>query len=181
MYNSIKKKTCKEDGCNKFPQIGLNGWCFAHCPEEIKSKFKSKKDLQIKSANARRYASTKLRMAKYQENAELKNWFRFHMLNSKMECENCGADLSHYNDNDWKGSQDHIIEKSVKNGCPSIATVLENHCVLGKWCGCHGQKHTSNLNLSKMKIFPELKRRFELFKDKIIEVEKHKIPECFLN
>lgn len=160
------------------PSLSMGGYYYSCAPEEIKSKFKSKKDLQIKSANARKYASTKLRMANYKENTELKNWFKFHMINSKMECENCGADLSHYNENDWKGCQHHIIEKSGVNGCPSVSTELLNHGVLGKWC-CHSQWHSSYSNAQKMPFFKIAEQRFELFKNKISEDEKKKIPECF--
>lgn len=180
MYSSIKRKTCKDKNCDKMPQIGLNGFCFTHAPEEIKSKYKSQRGLQVKRNNAAKYASTKLRMANYQDNSALKNWFKFHMINSKMECENCGADLSHYNETDWKGSQHHIIEKSGTNGCPSISTELSNHGVLGKWC-CHPQWHTSYANAEKMPFFKIAKERFKLFKDKIIESEKRHIPEIFLN
>lgn len=178
MYSSIKKKTCK-CGCGKYPTLGCSGFNYNCMPEEIKAKVGEKKDLQKKAANARKYASTKLRMAKYQENSELKNWFKFHMINSKMECENCGADLSHYNDNDWKGSQHHIIEKSGVNGCPSVSTELLNHGVLGKWC-CHSQWHSSYSNAQKMPFFEIAKKRFELFKDKISPDEWKKIPKYFL-
>lgn len=112
-------------------------------------------------------------------NKELKEWFAYHMANSPKVCENCKKDLSHYSEKEWRGSQDHIIEKSAVNGCPSVAAVLENHCVLGMFC-CHGQKHTSNLNLSRMDIFPVLKERFKKFKHLIIEEERRKIPKIFL-
>lgn len=179
MYSSIKTKKCK-CGCGKYPAIGCGGYSYSCMPDDLKEKVGGKRKLQIQKRNAAKYASTKLRMTNYQDNSALKNWFKFHMINSKMKCENCGADLSHYNETDWKGSQHHIIEKSGVNGCPSVSTNLLNHGVLGKWC-CHSQWHTSYANAVKMPFFKIAKERFELFKDKIIESERKHIPEVLLN
>ena len=177
--SAIKQKKCK-CGCGRMPTISCNGFYYACMPEELKEKVGSKRRLQIKKNNAAKYAATKLRMGRYSADVDLKNWFRFHMINSKMQCENCGADLSSYNEKDWKGSQHHIIEKSGVNGCPSVATEILNHGVLGKWC-CHSQWHTSYFNAQKMPFFKIAKERFDLFKNKIREEELNKIPECFLN
>lgn len=114
-----------------------------------------------------------------EEKNELELWFLMHMNTSKKVCENCGGDLSHYDNKAWRGSQHHIIEKSKINGCPSVATEPLNHGVLGRWC-CHPQWHTSYQNAVKMPFFKIAKERFELFKDKIIESERKKIPQCFL-
>ncbi|MEO7048747.1 MAG: hypothetical protein ABI091_25825 [Ferruginibacter sp.] len=167
------------------PTISCAGYNINHAPVEIKEKLQSKHKEAQKRKNERLRISSKLR--ELPENAEmvdkikgLKEWFAYHTDNSERKCENCGADLSNYNDKDWRSSQDHIIEKSSINGCPSVSSCLENHCVLGLWCGCHGQKHTSNLNMSKMEIFPILKHRFNTFKNLINESEKRKIPECFI-
>lgn len=178
MYSSVKRKTCK-CGCGRMPTISMDGWSYNCAPEEIKSKYKSKRDFQIKRYNAAKSASTRLRMDKYKENTELELWFRYHMVNSKRICENCGSDLSHYNDADWKGSQHHIIDKSGINGCPSVSTNRLNHGVLGKWC-CHSKWHTSYSNAIKMPFFKIAKARFELFKDQIKDSEKSKIPDVFL-
>lgn len=87
--------------------------------------------------------------------AELDLWFMVKMKESPRICENCGKDLSGLNDTDWKGSQHHILEKSIYK---SVRTHSENHLVLGRWC-CHPQFHTSMLNASKMPIFPEANRK----------------------
>ena len=177
MYRSIKIKPCKSEGCLLPPKLGYAGYCgWNHLPDELKEKIGSKRKLQIKNQNAVKYASVKLRAAKYKENTELELWFRYHMINSEKKCENCGADLSNYNDKDWKGSQHHIIDKSGINGCPSVSTELLNHGVLGKWC-CHSQWHTSYENAQKMPFFKVALERFKLFKGRIIE--ESKIPKCF--
>ena len=77
---------------------------------------------------------------------ELDEWFAYHMQNSKKVCENCGADLSHYNKKDWYGSQHHVLEKSIFY---SVSAVLSQHGVLGQWC-CPSQFHTSMFNARNM-------------------------------
>lgn len=125
------------------------------------------------------------RLARMKEEKEnktdigLDKWFEYHIEHSKMICENCGKDLSNYSYEDWRASQHHIIEKSKINGCPSVSCELDNHAVLGKWC-CHAQWHTSQANAIKMPVFKTAKQRFELFKNKIAEEERRKIPQMFL-
>lgn len=108
------------------------------------------------------------------KNHELDLWFYMQMQANEKICENCGKSLNHYNDNDWRGSQHHIVDKSPLNGCPSIATNPLNHLVLGKWC-CHSQWHTSFLNASKMPVFAKAQEKFLLFQKFIAEDELKKV------
>jgi len=176
----IARKKCKGD-CGRYPVISLAGWCWQCVPEDIKEKVGTKRKLAQKNKNNRMAQSVKLRRLEKDinnVNNDLELWFLSHMNSSHKVCENCGVSLEHYSSTDWRGSQHHIIDKSPINGCPSVATNLFNHGVLGRWC-CHPQWHTSHSNAEKMPIFQEFKRRFNLFKDKIIESEIRKIPECF--
>src|SRR5574337_1390690 len=170
MYSTIKRKTCK-CGCLRLPTLGCAGYSYQCMPEELKAKVGDKKKLQQKRLNASKYASTKLRMDNYKSKYELQLWFMFHMVNSKRECENCGADLSHYNATEWKGSQHHIAEKSL---CPSVESNIYNHGVLGYYC-CHSQWHSSFLNSSKMPFMKIAKQRFQLFKHLIPAEELRKV------
>jgi hypothetical protein len=127
------------------------------------------------------------RKAKLKEQKEagtdnsIDRWFDYHIEHSKMFCENCLTDLSHYSYEDWRASQHHIIEKSKTNGCPSVAGELDNHMVLGKWC-CHHKLTGTPNNIQYMERgFRIAKERFELFKNKILESEKSKIPTVFQN
>ena len=172
--SAIKQKKCK-CGCGRIPTISCNGFYYACMPDELKEKVGSKRRLQIKKNNAAKYAATKLRMGRYSADVDLKNWFRFHMINSKMQCENCGADLSSYNEKDWKGSQHHVLEKSIFH---SVSTVLDNHVVLGKWC-CHSQFHTSMLNASKMNIFDKCTKIVNELYPLLTNEEKGKISEYY--
>jgi hypothetical protein len=105
---------------------------------------------------------------------QLKEWFAYHMANSRKECENCGRSLHSYNEKDWYGSQHHLLEKSL---FPSVEGVLENHGVLGKWC-CHHVWHSSWANASQMTFFPEAIKRIETFYHKV--KEKSKINDIVL-
>ena len=91
--------------------------------------------------------------------AELDLWFMAKMKESPRKCQNCNKDLSNLNDTDWKGSQHHILEKSIFK---SVKTHPNNHLVLGRWC-CHPQVHTSMKNASKMNVF-------SLANEKVIEM-----------
>lgn len=156
-YNStITKKKCKRDGCNRYPTMGLGGWCWEHSPEEIKSKHKNKQDLARKNKVKRVTLSRQLHKAQSAVDTsqeDLQTWFRIKMNSAVKRCENCGKSLLHYNQEDWFGSQDHLLEKSL---FPSLASHPENYLCLCKW-GCHPQKHTSMLNFSKMAIFEKAK------------------------
>lgn len=103
-------------------------------------------------------------------------WFNYFMINAKKRCENCDASLEHYNEEDWRGSQHHILEKSI---FPSVAGNLVNHMVLGKWC-CHGQWHSSLLNASKMDCFYLAKSRVQRLLPKLTEQERNRVDEIFL-
>lgn len=179
-FSTISKKVgkcrlCPPDSGDKYL---TNGLCQYHYKLERGKVYLERQ--KEKNKVRKLIAAPENKVAVNERSVELKEWFKYHMANSPKICENCGASLKHYNEKDWMGSQDHIIEKSEVNGCPSVAAVLENHCVLGKWCGCHGQKHTSNLNLSRMPIFPLLKERFAKFEHLIAQEERKKIPNIFL-
>lgn len=178
---------CSIEGC-KYPVFSTDrntrkGYCKFHAnthrTDLDKRSIIQKAISKNEKAKVRSLQNSQTNVEMSEKRNALREWFKYHMANSPMKCENCGADLSRYNKDDWYGSQDHIIEKSPTNGCPSVATVLENHCVLGKWC-CHSQKHTSNLNLSNMPVFPLLKERFSKFEYLIAPEERKKIPNIFL-
>jgi hypothetical protein len=178
---------CEFNKC-KYPVFGTDkntgiGYCRSHQflrtdidKRSIIQKAISKNVSKNEISKVRRLKSMEENLELVNKKKELDEWFVYHMQNSKKVCENCGADLSHYNKKDWYGSQHHIIEKSPTNGCPSVAAELLNHGVLGKWC-CHPQWHTSYSNAQKMPFFKIAVERFKTFEDKIIE--KSKIPECF--
>ncbi len=105
----------------------------------------------------------------------LKLWFSSKMQTSSRICENCHKDLSNLNDNDWMGSQHHVLEKSVFF---SVKTHPLNHLVLGRWC-CHPQWHTSMLNASKMAIFPTAKIIVQSLYSLLTDREKGRVSEYY--
>lgn len=170
----IKQKKCK-CGCNKYPTLSCQGYNYACLPEDLKEKIGTKKQLQQKKLNAAKNIISKLRLAEYKKDAELAWWFKTHMERSEKVCENCGSYLGNYNNKDWFDSQHHVLEKSI---FPSVATNIDNHVVLGKWC-CHSQWHTSMFNASKMKIFSKCREIVKHLYPLLTPQEQGKISEYY--
>lgn len=171
MYSTIKRPTCK-CGCGKPPTISMGGYNFNCAPEEIKSKYKSKKDFQIKKQNAAKYASIKLRAAKYKENTELELWFRRIALEIEKNpyCWETGEYISK---NDYRNATSHIFPKSIFS---SVSTHPMNYLILSPRNGSHDKTHRVD-TFSNMKIFPVAIQRFYMFEKEI--KEKHKYLDLF--
>lgn len=107
---------------------------------------------------------------------DLAKWFEDGMKDNEKVCENCGKSLKNYNKNDWRGSQHHVLEKSLY---PSVATNPINRLILGKWC-CHHVWHQSWEKASQMKIFKKavdiVRRLFPLLN----QDEKRKLPDVLV-
>lgn len=186
MYSSIQKKygKCIDCSSNEPDQYIIAKRCPNHY-KIYRAKIQLEKQKTINKVRSLHSLPANKSMAEKKNNTALQAWFFYHIHNSKRECENCHADLSSYNDADWKACQHHIIDKSSINGCPSVSAVLENHGVLCKWGkedagGCHSLWHSSYDTASKMPFFKIAKERFEKFKHLISEEEKRKIPKIFL-
>lgn len=182
MYSSIKRKPCKNEGCNRMPHLSCAGYCWEHAPEEIKSKYKSKKDLQRKAANSRKYANTKLRMAKYKENTEQELWFKMvrNKLTGKCEC-GCNQPSSKFSDKFFKFSCAHLLAKSVFK---SVATHPMNYLELAAFGeSCHttfdnmGYEHCKK---TKPVLWGIVVERFNIIYPSIAESERKHIPEVLL-
>lgn len=181
-YSTIKQKTCK-CGCGRMPSISMGGYYYSCAPEELKSKYKSKKDLQKKSANARKYASTKLRVAEYKENTELDSWFKLirDKLTGHCEC-GCGQPSSKRSDRYFKFSCCHLLAKSI---FPSIATHPMNYLELAAFGNsCHtvfdsmGYDHCKR---TKPILWAIVVERFNIIYPSIAESERKHIPQILLN
>lgn len=158
-------KNCEHPGCY-WPQFG-GGYCKMH--QNKRADFDRRSPL-VKHFDKLKGADT----LKSDDEFNLDRWFEIKMRTSKRVCENCGADLRHYNIIDWRGSQHHVFDKAIFH---SVATHPANHGVLGRWC-CHSQWHTSLENAQKMPFFKKAVERFLLF-EPMIE-ERRRIPEVYL-
>lgn len=107
--------------------------------------------------------------------ADLEGWFLMQMHSNEKICQNCGISLYHLNEWAWRGSQHHVLEKSL---FPSVATNPANHLVLGYYC-CHSQFHTSMLNASKMPIFAKAKEIVKILYPLLPQEEKRRISEYY--
>lgn len=175
MYSTIVKKKgyCNECPPEQGEQDLTNGKCHNHYWQAVRLKSVQKRQARYKVSSL---INTDENVEIAIRNSELKEWFLYHIKYAAKRCDNCGASIAHYNLKYLRGSQHHIIEKHL---CPSVASELLNHVVLGFFC-CHQQAHTSYMNVVKMPVFRLMKERFELFKDKIADEERKNVPECFL-
>lgn len=154
------------------PQLSCAGYCWEHCPEEIRSKYKSKKDLQRKAANSRKYAITKLRMANYKENTELELWFRRIALEIE-KSPYCWETGDYISAKDYRSATSHIFPKAIFK---SISTHPMNFLILSPRNGSHDKTHRID-TFSQMKVFPIAIERFYLFEKEI--TEQHKYLDLF--
>ena len=171
MITKVKFKACCDckDGLEK---ATIAGRCLYHSRKYRNFVLKNEKEKRKLSPSP--ISKVENSIAKPTDySKQLDMWFRYFMVNAKRECENCEASLTHYNEEDWMGSQHHILEKSIY---PSVAGNLNNHMVLGKWC-CHGQWHTSLENASKMECFELAKIRIRKLLPSLTPEEANRIPE----
>lgn len=169
------------EGC-KYPvfstdKITRKGYCRSHA-----TKYRTDLDRRsiIQKAMAKQKSlSTQIRGLSEPKDNDLELWFRLQMNANERVCDNCGKSLTHYNDWAWRGSQNHIVDKSPLNGCPSVATHPLNNNVLGMWC-CHGIWHESFERQSKMPCFEKAKEKFQLFKSFIAPSELRKVNPYLL-
>lgn len=176
MRSSIRIKPCKSEGCLLPPKLGYAGYCgWNHLPDELKEKIGSKRKLQIKKQNAVKYASVKLRAAKYKENTELELWFRARREQMTGYCPECQRSTNKNNDKYYKWSICHIAPKGL---VPSTATNYHNWIELCQ--DCHAEFDSTFEKASKMKCFHEAKKKFQLFKDIIPAEELRKVNPYLL-
>jgi 5-methylcytosine-specific restriction endonuclease McrA len=174
MYSSLKRPTCK-CGCGNPPTISMKGFNYNCAPEEVKSKFKSKRDLQQKKANAAKYASTKLRMDSYKEGNELDIWFKDRREQMLGYCTECSRGTNKGDDKYFKWSICHIAPKGL---CPSVSTNYHNWIELCQ--DCHNEFDSTFEKASKMKCFHEAKTKFQIFRHLLPPDELRKVNTYLL-
>lgn len=136
---------------------------------------KQKKPYKLPKKSAKKLAQEK-ELKKSGGESELQKWYSAIMKKEEKQCWNCGASLTHYNNEDWHACIAHVIPKSL---FPSVETHPLNYMILGKWCNCHGQYDSSWEKAQKMPIFKEAIDRFIMISPDI--KESNKIPEVFKN
>lgn len=110
--------------------------------------------------------------------SELFMWFAEKMKTSDPVCENCGCKINRYNQEEWHGSQAHLLPKAHFD---SVKTNPLNHLVLCRYGNfCHAKYDGSWDAASKMPVFPIAKARFKQFEHLIAQEERRRVPECFL-
>lgn len=104
----------------------------------------------------------------------MNQWYLTQMASPKI-CENCEKDLHSLSETDWRGSQHHILEKSIFH---SVKLNLLNHLVLGRWC-CHPIVTNDPEKITEMRCFEKAKARVQAIKHQIVFGEIRRIPYYF--
>lgn len=131
-----------------------------------------------KQRQALKLGSTPTNKEVKQKKEEKREFFRDQLAKARGNCENCGASILQTITINPNAVVAHILPKSGKQGCPSVATNPLN-C----WIGC-GDCHTNFDNkgaayVQNMPIFEELKKRVAKFYHKIAEAERRRVPAYF--
>lgn len=111
--------------------------------------------------------------------SELYLWFAQKMKTCDPVCENCGCKINKYNQEEWHGSQAHLVSKAH---FPSVKTHPLNHLVLCRYGNfCHAKYDSSFSAASKMPVAKIAMERFRQFEHLIISPEeRRRIPEFLL-
>lgn len=110
-----------------------------------------------------------------EEKIKMDEWFAFHMKHSARICENCGKDLRSLNEKEWRGSQHHVLEKSL---FPSVKFNRFNHLILGFYC-CHPIVSNLPSDIVNMNVFKKAKQIVKELRPNIIFSEIRRIPDYF--
>lgn len=105
-------------------------------------------------------------------------YFADQIAKAPSTCENCGKSLAGTKAINPAAIVAHILPKSEKSGCPSVALHPQN-----RWYACiqcHTDYDTKGAEfVTKMPIFVTLKERVAKFWDEIERTERRRVPTYF--
>lgn len=105
-------------------------------------------------------------------------FFTEQIANAPAACEECGKSLAGTKAINPAAIVAHILPKSKKQGCPSVALHPLNKVFL--CIECHTNFDTKGEKyVKKMRLFPVLKELVSKFYDEIAEKELRRVPEYF--
>lgn len=164
-------KPCQSSGCI-YPIFSHN-YCKFHQGKRTDEKYKSRKSIsQTHIEKMKEKVNGNGVVEKNEDEEKMNEWFLEGMKAEKI-CDNCGKSLKSYNEKDWRGSQHHVLEKSLY---PSVKTNPLNRLRLGKWC-CHHVWHSSWERASQMRVFPKAIEIIKKLYPLLTRDERRKIPE----
>lgn len=131
----------------------------------LKAKFAKWNQMKLKSFE-------KSKQKKAPVKARLKVYYDFHTRNFIPRCMECGAPIGRDQESVY-GCQAHIVGKKI---FVSVCDDLNNHLVLGRFCGCHGTYDSSWEAAMKMNCWPTVIEKFKTFADKIPVEESRQLP-----
>lgn len=176
-YKIIEK--CCKCPATKTPgrKIGKDTFCL-RCYNNKKSKeLQSKSNLKYSIAGNNKKSNLELSSSE---------WFTKRMEENEPVCENCEAEMLLLKLNpglskQWRSCQAHLLPKKYFE---SVSTHELNGMVLGTGfsglCFCHDDFDSSWEKASKMKIWPEVIRRFKIMYSLLTPSETKYIPNVLL-
>lgn len=177
MYSTIKKKSCKQEGCTKYPAMSLSGFCYEHADEELIQKLGTRRAQSKKKKAKLSTLKRKLYAVQHQvECRDLREWYEARRKEMTGVCseEGCSADTNKDNEY-YYWSVAHIVPKSL------IKSAAINHQNFLELCQSHHYIFDSSFEAaSKLKCFMEAKRKFNLFKGLIPPEELRKVNQFLL-
>lgn len=188
-FSTIKRKTCKEEGCTRMPSIGYFGFCFTHAPQEIKDRVGNKRAVSIRNKAKNALLTRKVHLVqkavnkpKDDLNNELELWFlaRRHEMKGKCVC-GCNSKSSKDDDKYYKYSAGHVLAKSKFE---SIALHPDNFVELAFWGGCHSildDKGYEYCKETKPILWAIIVEKFKILYPNIAESELRLIPQILLD
>lgn len=172
-YSTIERKKCK-CGCHRFPTMSCFGYNYNCLPPDLKEKAGTKKKVQTKNQNRKKALRVKVRslnrLSDGTEEREL--WFlmKKHEMTGFCTEEGCKESTNKNHPVYYRWSICHI---APKKSVPSVATHPDNWIEL---CWQHHSELDSSFEKAKnMKCFPEVKRKFNLFKHLIPNTELRRV------
>jgi len=164
-----------------YPTIGYKGYARAHAPQEVLDEVGSKQKV---AARKKANLSTLSRKVHIEQNkvsgAELNRWFENRRKEMTGVCVNCGNKSCKDNDDYYRFSIAHILQKAY---FPSIKTHESNWLELCFWGekSCHSQMDNGMIDLINMACWDEIVMKFVAMYPSISENEKRRIPQVLLN
>lgn len=163
----IKEGNCIEEGCSYFGKL-IAKRCQNHYWAHRSSIKKSSPTGAAKIAK------------EGERKKSLNVFFASQILQIPTYCEECETNLSGWKHVRPRAIIAHILPKRKVFGFPSVATHPQNRMF---FCpDCHtdfDQKGTDHA--LKMKSLPEMKRRFQEFKDELTPEERNRVPIYLTN
>lgn len=180
--SSIIQKKCKGNNCDRWPQLGYNGYCIkCSSPEVREAKFEKLKMQRQKSQAKQRERIRIKSLAPKQDgvaakkqvelNAKKEKWFAARRIEMKGFCQcGCGKPSSKNDDKYFRHSVAHLFPKFKFK---SISFHPLNWVERAFWLGCHSQMDDTSMDRwVNFADWEEIKEKFHVLAELLTDEER---------